>query len=1136
MASPPPPYTADPPSSADSTNQPAIFSHGTTPLTASSTFTPIDHALGSVERWSPESPYMQVASPNLVQNTQFPPPPPPSSGGQRNLASSRTHAERFLGAITSRSRNNPLVQSAIEPQQHHTIQVFEQIDSLPPTARRAVSTSAIGNYTSRPNFSHPIQHAMARAIPPPPPGRPPPPPAATSRSQSMNRVSEVTYSPSSITSPRARLPPGRGPALGPVPPTPANWVDEDNQPSQSPWPSTRRTGLLIDTSPATNDSSEAIINTPSHSRKESFGLVRSSAVRKPSAKGLRERRSESKIGTRRDSGEAESSNIAAGTFSRPLQDIITIGGETLAARRASSRTTPGSAQFRGLDEALQSSGSQPLSGRLTSARTTPQSATFSPTSIMSSSSQSIDHIHRHRATSSSTPASARNKLQIVPPERPVSHILHIPNNEAANIPAMQPECITPKPPHDVDSLFTNQALERHRSFLHQEATASNDSERLNLFIQHMIAESKIRRERYAAVFEEENLDLNSLLEGMFEETQHDIDLVQLASVSSTNNSRPASASTTISHMDSQTSRQTSVTTSMDHPTLFIDTTVQENRRGNFIPCLSPIASMSAVTREETESRGRAPSRWWESGSNPSINGDGFKVLERTKRETKYMSAVVENDVSSSTDHASGSNHYSTTTDEPYGENEYPPEKYGFHEENYSRDNHHLPRMGGRCDAPYTPDARKLDFSRLITLPPPHPRRHPAVNNSHPGLSDIRGIVRILSDGAEIDAANENYTLNISEKRSRANSFQQKQQLAYSSAMQRRMDSGTISQHEFDTAEASLESTLATSRLELAKADFSLYESLVVSPLHTIYTTRISRASEALNAFSARLVSDTSTHSPSQPQEAGDELPELLEKLTMLKWLFEARETLHRDLFALLSARNDRYKVTVLLPLSGPDDADEKVSAQSFFGSDSMDRKKTFTTSTYHRWTSFHTIIERHVTKGVEITLSAFWDIAPPLQALLQRVPAEARDLRRGRFDILIPRSEVEENPIYWDHPLRYLWSIVCHAEASTRQFVEGQVSLWCLLQEVREGLVRARTTSTLAEEPQAAGREAETHEQNIQHEIRSGVDDLKEKVAAVEGQWIEGLGGEIGRVKEGLKSFLEVTGAWDDELDGGEEM
>ena len=184
MASPPPPYTADPPTSADSINQPAIFSHGTTPLTASSTFTPIDHALGSGERWSPESPYMQVVSPSLVQNAQFPPPPPPSSGGQRN------HAERFLGAINLRSRNSPLVQSAIEPQQHHTIQVFEQIDSLPPTARRAVSTSAIGNYTSRPNFSNPIQHTMARAIPPPPPG-PPPPPAATSRSQSMNRVSEV---------------------------------------------------------------------------------------------------------------------------------------------------------------------------------------------------------------------------------------------------------------------------------------------------------------------------------------------------------------------------------------------------------------------------------------------------------------------------------------------------------------------------------------------------------------------------------------------------------------------------------------------------------------------------------------------------------------------------------------------------------------------------------------------------------------------------------------------------------------------------------------------------------------------------------------------------------------------------------
>lgn len=1124
MASPPPPYTPDPPSSADSTIQPAIFSHGTTPMTASSTFTHVD-----ISR-SPDSPYMQVASPNLVQNTQYPPPPP---GGQRNQSSTRNHAERFLGAINLRSRNNPSVQSAIEPQQHHTIQVFEQTDTLPPAARRAVSASAIGTYTSRSNFSNLAQREMVHTIPPPPPG-PPPPPTATSRSQSMNRVSEVTYSPSSITSPRTRLPPGRGPALGPVPPTPANWVDEDIQQSQSGWPSDSRSGggLLIDTSTISSDNSETLKDTPAHSRKDSFGLVRSPAVRNRSAKGLRERRSESKMGRRQDSGESETSDANTESLSRPLQDIITIDGEALAARRASARITPKSSHFRGLDEALQSSGSQRVSGRFTSGRTTPQSATFSPSSITSpnTSSNPLAQTH-HRAINGSTPTSARDRLQMSPQERPVSHILHIPNNEARNIPAIQPESATPKPLHDRDSAFVNLALERHRLFLHKEATASSDSERLNLFIQHAIAESKIRRERYATVFEDEDLDLDGLLEGMFEEPEYDavdIQLAQLSSVTSTNNSRPSSSST-ISHINSQTSRQTSTNTSMDHPTLLIDTSVQEARRGNFIPCLSPIASMSAVTREETESRGRAPSRWWESGSNPSINGDGFKVLERTKKETKYMSAVIENGVSSSP-----LANVSSSTHHVYSENEYPPEKYIFHEENYTQDHHLLPTVAGRSDTPYTPDPRKLDVSRLITLPPPYPRRHPAVNNSHPDLADIRGIVRVLSDSAEIDAATENYTSHLSEKRTRANSFQQKQQLSHTNAIQRRMDSGTISQQEFDAAEASLESTLATSRLELAKADFSLHESLVVSPLHTIYTTRISRASEALNALSARLLSDTSTHSPNQPQEAGDEQPELLEKLTMLKWLFEARESLHRDLFALLSGRNDRYKVTVLLPLSAAENAEEKASAESFFASDSLDRKKQFTTSTFHRWTSFHSIIEKHVTRGVEIILSAFWDIAPPLQALLQRVPTEARELRKGRFDILIPRSEVEENPTYWDHPLRYLWSIVCHAEASTRQFVEGQVSLWCLLQEVREGLVRAKKTSDLSETQ--PGAQVENHEQEMADEIRSGVDDLKEKVAAVEGQWVEGLGGEIGRVKGGLKGFLEVTNGWDDEMDGDEVM
>ena len=1126
MASPPPPYSPDPPS-ADATSPAAAASHSATPP---ANLNP-ENAVPSAERWSPDSPYLQVRSPLVATTTQFPPPPP---SGQRLRSSSRNHAERILGAMNIRSRNTLPAQSAIEPRPHQTIQVFDQINTPPPAARRAVSANAIATYSSRLPYDSPQPADMIQAVPPPPPG----PPPATSRSQSMSRATEVVYSPQSLM-PTRRPAPGRGAVLEPVPPTPANWVDEDSQMSQSAW-STQRAQQQADSDAFQRDGSFESVDSAgetSVAQRNISGLVRSPHVRNISAKGLRERRSESQMGRRQNSGDMEPGSAVVEALSRPLQDIVTSESESLGNRRASSRLTPQSARFRGLDEALQSAGNEPLSGNLASGRTTPKSATFSPGIDRTyltprDTPRGQDSLHRRivSGTLSGTPTSATH--------RPVSHILHLPNEDEVNIPVMplSSEPTTPRTnARDTNSSSASQAMDRYRVFLEKEAAAETNSEKLHLFIEHMVAESKMRRELYADVFEEENLDPSELLEGMFEEAEHnavDAHLAQLSTVASINVSRPSSAANSYSDLQSTSTRQTSIANSMDHPTLSINTAIPETRRGNFVPCLSPIASMSAVTRDETESRGRAPSRWWEGGSNPSTNGDGFKVLERTKRETKYMSAVIENEISPSIQISSKV--------PAYGENDYPPEKTDF-QDHISYQKSPLPsRSTDPYDTPYTPDPRKLDVSRLITLPPPYPRHHPAVNNSHPDLADIRAAIRELIDSSEVDTAQQSYTTQITEKRMRANSFQEKQQAAYAAAIQRRMDSGTISQREFDAAEASLESTLGTSRLELAKADFSLYESLVISPSHTIYTTRISRATEALNALSTRLISDISTHSPNQPQEAGDEQPELLEKLTMLKWLFEARESLHRDLYALLSERNSRYKATVLLPLSSLEQAEERSSAESFFKTDSLDRALQFSTSALQRWTSFHSTIERHVTQGVGIILSAFWDIAPPLQALLQRVPAETRDLRKGRFDILIPKAEVEENPAYWEHPLRYLWSIVCHAEDSTRQFVEGQVSLWCLLQEVREGVVRARRSKETAQNvcERDNGQEGSTTDDDeeaiMQDEIRSGVEDLKEKVAAVEGQWVEGLGGEIGRVKDGLRTFLEETGGWDDELEGGE--
>ena len=94
---------------------------------------------------------------------------------------------------------------------------------------------------------------------------------------------------------------------------------------------------------------------------------------------------------------------------------------------------------------------------------------------------------------------------------------------------------------------------------------------------------------------------------------------------------------------------------------------------------------------------------------------------------------------------------------------------------------------------------------------------------------------------------------------------------------------------------------------------------------------------------------------SQPEE-GDEQPELLEKLTLLKWIFEARETLHREIYDLLTDRNDRYRNMVLVPyrLSGND---EKLrGAEAFFAEDAAKRRAAFAGEARRRVEQFRGVV------------------------------------------------------------------------------------------------------------------------------------------------------------------------------------
>lgn len=1209
VGSPPPPYSPKrprelqasasaqnsvTPSPSDTMSPGTDYSLSGTPLSAATAMSMYGSSPLQYGRRSPRSAVhaRHGNSPATSSTACFPPPPP---AGKRARSSSKNHADRLLSAITSRGKNantsSPV--NAIDSLHETTAQVLAGAPEAlqagssfrPPGARRAASTGAIGlgPSTSRSsNVPNSDIYQTGMPLPPPPPG----PPPAGLRSQSLCRNSEPsssTYDPNGIV--RNRHPPGRGTNLGAVPPTPADWRDEEGgDPRHWPHRPDLPERLQLDTrnqvqQPSAEDNSTILpasrqVSDVSRNRQDfsSGTLLRSPAVRNRSVQGIRERRNESRSGKARvakDSDDvADNSDPWADALSnvKPTDLVLPTNGDGLLRRRVSTRSTPRSAKNpRGLDEILGSADMRMSSGQGSSFDSSystprPESARFgqvqggsTPTTPFSANKESHQKLRVNDRYSPSLPfktiptpplqhsgGTLRSPQPIQPPRdepRPVSHLLHTPNPDLPiEILPLGPESSQPlSVSNNIDNpvTFAQRAIERHRKFVESEAAAANDSQRLHLFTLYMLAESRIRRTRYSSTFDEEEINPSELVQGMFDvspttSSQNNEESVEPTTKTSVGGSRRSSGT---SFADSH-SRNASTTATSD-VLLALDTSVpsqaEASRRNDYVPCLSPIASMSAVTwYDGAESRGRAPSRWWEGESHHSSHEDGFKVLERSKRESKYMGVPLEgrnipafNDSGTSQVNCSHRNEASTSQAPAYESDEYPPEKASWYEE--SSNSYPYPYPPTPQSAPYTPDPRRLDISRLVTLPPPFPRHHPAVNNSHPDLADIRNVVRSLNDLTEVESTRQIYKTQILEKRKRADSWVKHQRSLHSQDIQFRMENGEISQVQFDQAEADIEAKEAKSKKDITQATFDLFQNIVVSPLHALFTERINKATNSFDQLSSRLFSDAQSHSPNLPQEEGDEQPELLEKLTQLKWLFEARENLHQETYNLLSERNDTYKAIVLLSYDQLHDHEKLADAEAFFAKDAQTRKVAFESAALKRFDHFLSIIESHVTRGVEIQLSAFWDIAPPLLSLLQQIPTD----NLQTLNILIPREELDETPLYWTYPLRYLYSLVSHAESSSRQFIESQVLLWCLLQEVREATMRAKWRFQ-----ESKGEVGWEKVEEREREKKAVLDDLKEKVGVVEGQWGEALGGVICKVKEGVKRYLEERGGWDEELEG----
>lgn len=689
--------------------------------------------------------------------------------------------------------------------------------------------------------------------------------------------------------------------------------------------------------------------------------------------------------------------------------------------------------------------------------------------------------------------------------------------------------------------FCQATIERFQAFADREMTATSDAERVRMFAEFIVSESRLRRERYNKAIATLGHEIFDLTRDLFRPliTRRDS---AAAAQSGENTPLIPHSGRSLDGMPGPSGNNSAPpsTNIVESPMSTPSTGSITNGGGQwgqagYMPSLSPILSMSVSDHNgETSSRGRPASRWWETDS----SGQGSQRLERSKRESKYMGVPREAWVQ---EEELGNPYRNSSA-------EYPPEKVGWHETTSSTASDATSAMtpqplrplstssAGQLSGQTTPNTatntNALDVSRLVTLPPPYPRHHPAVNNSHPNLTSIRTKVRTLSDFSETNVINERFIESSKKARAEAAESAQKRKTTLRANLQAEITAGRMSYAEAASIESDSSTAEANAAKDLEKKDFDAFQREVVIPVNNLLSSRIASASELFDTLRSRLFEENvSSRDPTAPQEEGDETPELLEKLTLLKWIFESRESLHKAIYDMLSDRNDRYKNVIITPYKLSGNEDKLRSAEAFFAEDAQKRALAFLEEQLKRTQEFRDVVEENVVRGVEVQLSAFWDIAPPLKGLLDKIPSDddpLNPLGLSRFIIQIPQDEYAENPSYHNHPLQYLFSLLLHAEKSTYQFIESQTNLLCLLHEVKEAVLSAKA-KVMQQEGREPGRIAET----TRDDERRLDEDLKEKVRVVQDQWKQALGEAFVQTKARLGEFLLSTGGWDESLEEG---
>ncbi|GAB0135814.1 hypothetical protein EsDP_00004139 [Epichloe bromicola] len=1121
---PPPPYS--PPRSRQQRPMSAAFEHT---VALGSTPPPLSRmAMAPLHRPSPEPP----------GNPSFPPPPgargpgnprerrfglpslsrrkeleqPPT--GSPDTQAAAIHTRRSIGPLMLRQEPERMIAPVPSG--------FSHVG--PPAARRAASTGAIDTPASqRSRSTSQTRWEPGMPLPPPPPG----PPPSNSRSQSVQSIDRASVP---IISPPTRRPPPSGVAsLGPVPPTPADWVDTDAESSRPSQANRGRSpGLVVDTTAAANATD---VPEPLGSSNSTGGLNRARAVRHD--KTIIQRRAESK------SRHASHGSIDAMTQPHDISDIVVPSSSSgLMRRLTANKSTPRSASRREMElpptgdsfthDSRNSTPRAPPGSAQLEAATPAASPPFSP--CQSNMSQ----------TPATAPVAAPKSLPTPPLQTRSASASRARDSSRPPVMASTPVTRQAVVAQTGDQ-FAAATIDRYRAFAIKESLAASDADRVRMFADLIVNESRIRRERYSLAIGAMGSEIFDLTRDLFRpmvastsrrESGSSQEEWTPASTGPSHSLRGGSAGLAM-HGDGHSSSAPASANLPASPSGATPPPGNTNWANNYMPSLSPILSMSVSDNYENgSSRGRPPSRWWETDS----QGEP-RLFERSKRESKYMGVPKDQwleEEQGTGAGAGGASDYGSSS-------EYPPEKTGWHDQGDSSAG--APQRlrlsggtpGGSSSSPSTYNGKPdgLDVSRLVTLPPPYPRHHPAVNNNHPQLAAIRALVRSLNDLSEVNKVKERFAMETSKRREEFSKAASERRQALMTNLQKEISSGSIGYADAAAIESDSQDQEKDRKKELEKEEYEKFQNGVILPLNDLLTGRITTAANLFDDLAKHLF-DNGQIDADMPQEEGDDRPELLEKLTLLKWIFETRESLHRTIYDILSDRNTRYGEVVMTPYRLSGNHEKLKSAEAFFAEDAARRECAFANEVLDRARDFRSVLEKAVERGVALQLSAFWDIAPPLRRLLDSIPSDLNG-----FGIQIPASEFEENPAYHDHPLQYLYSILTHTEKSTYQFIESHTNLLCLLHEVKEAVVnaKARVLETQVAEDDGTRIALEERSQRAQlmrqSEDRRLTEDLKEKVREVQDQWNSALGEGIQNVKNCTREWLLSTGGWDETLEEG---